>query len=104
MPLQAEGRAAPAQAEAQGLGQGRLGSSKVEQSFSCQGAGGEGCWQSPTSMEQKAQEDEGCVEEPQDQAPSSPQCSVRAGCSQLSHLPPPSSRAQVSKCFWSCQE
>lgn len=36
----AEGRAAPAKAEAQGLGQGSLGSSKVEQSFSCQGAGG----------------------------------------------------------------
>lgn len=49
-PLQAwgaEGRAAPAKAEAQGLGQGSVGSSKVEQSFSCQGLGDEGCWQHP---------------------------------------------------------
>lgn len=39
-PLQAEGRAAPAQPEAQVLGQSSLGSSEVEQSFSFQGAGG----------------------------------------------------------------
>lgn len=36
----AEGRAAPAKPEAQVLGQGSLGSSKVEQNFSFQGAGG----------------------------------------------------------------
>lgn len=41
------------------------------------GWGDEGCWQHPTSIEQKAQEGEGCVKEPQDQALLPPvQCSV----------------------------
>lgn len=68
----------PRQAWGSGLEQSRVGSKRWDRASPFRGLRGDkGCWQCPTSIKQKAQEGEGCLEEPQDQAlPPPVQCLV----------------------------